>query len=680
MTSEQAHVLYVEDNEATRYAVNRVLAGAGYRVTAASEGDRGLALARADRPDLVLLDVKLPDTTGFDICRRLKRDEQTKGIPVVFLSASHVSAHDKVAGLEGGADMYLTHPVEPHVLVAALGALMRVRRAEAKYRRLAGANVVGVAEFDLEGRILEANEEYLRVTGRARADVAQERLRWSDLIPPDLRDASAAGVEEFRRTGAIAAHEMEYLRPDGSRVSVITAAAALGRGERGIVVVLDISERRRAEREREEALARAEAAQRRLAFLLSASNALMTVQDDPDDALRRVASLCTGMICDACLIDRIPEPGVVARAAAAAAAPEGRDAAAILAARPPRLSEGAIGRALATGDTQHLRDVRDPAGLQPGLDVEGRSALAALAPGTVAVHPLISHGRILGALTLVRTGREADLSPFDAALGEEVALRLAIALDAVRLRDELARAVRAREDALAEVSHELRNPLSSVLLASLQLQRAVERPDLPELVRRSAATVRRSGERMNRLVNDLLDLARIDSGHFTLQTGRHEVPQLLAEAAEAVNAQIGEHGAKLEVSAPAGLTIECDRERVHRVLVNLLSNAAKASPRGGRVVASARAEGQDVVFTVSDEGPGIPPEIRDHLFERFRRGREPGEGVGLGLSIAKVLVESHGGVIWNAEAPGGGTVLTFRLPAAQGHGARENPSPSPSPQ
>ncbi|HET7825834.1 MAG TPA: ATP-binding protein [Anaeromyxobacter sp.] len=674
MTSEQAHVLFVEDNEATRYAVNRVLANAGYRVTAASEGDRGLALALADRPDLVLLDVRLPGASGFEICRELKRDESTRGIPVVFLSASHVSAQDKVAGLEGGADMYLTHPVEPHVLVASLGALMRVRRAEAKYRRLAGSNVVGVAEFDLDGRILDANDEYLRITGRTRADVAEGRLRWSEVIAPDLHAVTAAGADELRRTGAMAAHELEFLRPDGTRVPVIRAAASVGRGERGISVVLDISERRRAEREREEALARAEAAQARLGFLLSVSNALMAAQDDPDDALRRVAALCTGMICDACIVDRIPEPGTVTRAAVAAAPPDRRDAAAILAARPPRLSEGAIGRALASGDVQRLRDVRDAALLQPGLDAEGRRALDALGTGAIAVHPLISHGRILGGLTLVRRGNDADLSPIDAALGEEVALRAAMALDAVRLRDELTRAVRAREDALAEVSHELRNPLSSVLLASLQLERAVERPDLPDLVKRRAATVRRSGERMNRLVNDLLDLARIESGHLTLDAGRHDVAQLLLDAVEAAHAQAGEHGAKLEVSAPPGLQLECDRDRIHRVLVNLLSNAAKASPRGGRVVASARADGQDVVFTVSDEGPGIPAELRDHLFERFWRGRQPGEGVGLGLSIAKALVESHGGAIWTAEAPGGGAVFAFRLPAAQPH--RERPAGS----
>jgi PAS domain S-box-containing protein len=675
MSSEPAHVLFVEDNEATRYAVNRVLAGAGYRVTAAAEGERGLALARAHRPDLVLLDVKLPNASGFDICRSLKSDEDTKGIPVVFLSASHVSAHDKVAGLEGGADLYLTHPVEPHVLVATLGALMRVRRAEAKYRRLAGSNVVGVAEFDVDGRVLDANEEYLRITGHTRRELVLEELSWHAFVPPGLQEQTARIVDEFRRTGTIPAQEMELVRPDGMRVPVISAAASVGRGDRGIAVCVDISERKRAEREREEALARAEAAQSRLGFLLSVSNALMTAQQGPEDALRRVATLCTGIVCDVCVIDRIPAPGVVARAAVAVADPALQPAADALAAREPRVSEGAIGRALATGDVQQFKNSRDPEVLQPAHDDAGRGVLAALEVTAATVHPLVSQGRILGALTLARRGLGAAPAPFDAALGEEVALRVAMALDAVRLRDELSRAVRAREDALAEVSHELRNPLSSVLLASLQLERAVERPDLPDLVKRRAATVRRSGERMNRLVNDLLDLARIESGHFTLALERQDVAQLLADAAESAAAQAAELGVGIEVSAPTGLGIHCDRERVHRVLVNLLSNAAKASPKGGRVTASAQADGDEVVFTVRDEGQGIPAEVRGHLFERYWRGRQPGEGVGLGLSIVKALVENHGGRVWTEDAQGGGTVFAFRLPLdPQADRARTNAS------
>lgn len=662
---DQGHVLYVEDNEATRYVVNRVLANAGYRVTAAAQGDRGVALARADQPDLVLLDVKLPDTTGFDVCRRLKSDAETKGIPIVFLSASHVSSHDKVAGLEGGADLYLTHPVEPHVLVATLGALLRVRRAEAKYRRLAGSNVVGVAEFDAEGRIIDANEEFLRLSGYAPEDVREGRLLWGELISPEWRDRSERLREEYRRTGALPAHETEIVRRDGGRVPLLVATAALLRHERGITVVVDLTDRKRVEREREEALRRAEAAQGRLAFLLSISNALMLAPEGVGEALRRVAKLCAGPICDWCVIDRLVAPRTAERAAVAAADPAGEAAGRVIAARTPAVGEAAVGRALATGDVQRLEGRVDATALEPVADPEHREALRTLGVGSAVVRPLVAGGRVLGALTLVRSARSAEASPVDAALGEEVAARIALALDTARLHEELSRAVRAREDALAEVSHELRNPLSSVILAAIQLERSADAPQLADVVRRRAGTLRRSGERMNRLVNDLLDLARFESGHLTLELGRHAAAGIVSEAVDAAEAQLRELGVEARVEAPSGLTVECDRERILRVLLNLLSNAAKASPRGGTVEVSVAAAGEDVAFSVRDQGPGIPAAQRAHLFERYWQGRGPGEGVGLGLSIVKALVEAHGGRMSVASAPGSGSTFAFRIPASQ---------------
>ncbi len=663
MTEAKPHVLYVEDNEATRYVVNRVLAGAGYRVTSAASGDPGVALARASHPDLVLLDVKLPDTTGFEVCRRLKSDAQTSGIPVVFLSASHVSAQDKVIGLEGGADMYLTHPVEPHVLVAALGALLRVRRAEAKYLRLMGSNVVAVAEFDLDGQILDANEEYLRITGHTREELAAGRVRWKDVIAPAFQAEADRRREEFARMGAVPAHEMEYLRADGTNVSIITAAASLGRDERGIMVAVDVSERKRAEREREEALARAEAAQGRLSFLLSVSTALMGEPASVVNGLRRVAGLCAGVIADWCAVDRLLPSGEVERLVVVAADPARHSAALSLLAQPPVPGQGAIGRTLASGAAEHLREVRNPAFLQDVGGAESRAALGALGVAAASVYPLAAQGRTLGALTLVRSTAGAELSPLDAALGEEVASRAAAALENARLHEHLAQAVRAREDALAEVSHELRNPLSAIVLAAVQLERGAERTD-PEIVRRAAATVTRSGERMKRLVNDLLDLARFESGgRLSLELGRHDAGEIVSEAVDAA-LQGREGDARVGAAVPPGTALECDRGRVHRVLVNLLSNAIKASPPLGRVTASAQREGDWVVFAVQDEGPGVPPELRVRLFERYSRGRDSERGVGIGLSIAKAIVESHGGRIWLEGGTGGDTRFLFRLPLA----------------
>jgi signal transduction histidine kinase len=132
--SRRGHVVFVDDNEATRYAVSRILAGAGYAVTAAETGRAGLERVRTEQPDVVLLDIGLPDMSGFEVVRRLKGDATTRPIPVVHLSAMSVSAAEQAQGLEGGADAYLTHPIEPRVLVATLDALLRARRAEAALR------------------------------------------------------------------------------------------------------------------------------------------------------------------------------------------------------------------------------------------------------------------------------------------------------------------------------------------------------------------------------------------------------------------------------------------------------------------------------------------------------------------------------------------------------------------
>ncbi|HET9594196.1 MAG TPA: response regulator, partial [Anaeromyxobacteraceae bacterium] len=298
------HLLLVEDNEATRYAVVRVLRGAGYRVSAAETGERGVAMTRELRPDLVLLDVKLPDMMGFEVAAQLRSDPATAGIPIVHLSATHISTADQIRGLEGGADAYLTHPIEPHVLVATLDALLRVRMAEARYRRLFTTGILGIVHWTLDGEILDANDEFLRIAGRDRRELAGP-LRFSDLTPEEARAEDAAVLAELRATGVGRTVERELLRADGSRVPVAVGAALLqGREGEAVAFVADLTARRAAERERDQALAsardalaRAESAQRRMALLLGISGALMREPTDPRAALRELTAALVPEVC-----------------------------------------------------------------------------------------------------------------------------------------------------------------------------------------------------------------------------------------------------------------------------------------------------------------------------------------------------------------------------------------------
>jgi CheY-like chemotaxis protein len=157
---QRVTILTADDSETNRYIISRILSKAGFEVVGAATGLETLRLA-TQQPDLIVLDIHLPDMNGFDICRQLKADPETKSIPIIHLSASFVKSQDKVQGLDGGADGYLTQPVEPAELIATINSLLRLRRAEEAARVAAqqwqttfDAICDGVCLLDREGEIL----------------------------------------------------------------------------------------------------------------------------------------------------------------------------------------------------------------------------------------------------------------------------------------------------------------------------------------------------------------------------------------------------------------------------------------------------------------------------------------------------------------------------------------------
>lgn len=182
-SEEHNHILVVDDSEGTRFAVCRMLQAAGFRVTEAGTGEEALRLAK-EMPDLVLLDVRLPDLSGFDVCRTIKSDPCTAVIPVLHMSASFVRAEDQAYGLEGGADGYLTEPVDRVVLIATVRALLRARRAEARARE---AMRVAESANRAKDRFLAALSHELR-TPLTPALMAVCAMATNDALPADVRD------------------------------------------------------------------------------------------------------------------------------------------------------------------------------------------------------------------------------------------------------------------------------------------------------------------------------------------------------------------------------------------------------------------------------------------------------------------------------------------------------------
>ena len=227
------------------------------------------------------------------------------------------------------------------------------------------------------------------------------------------------------------------------------------------------------------------------------------------------------------------------------------------------------------------------------------------------------------------------------------------------------RATRLRDDVLAVVAHDLRNPVHTIILSTGVLH------DIPldEPQRRQRlAVIDRTAKGMDHLIGDLLDATRIESGTFDVRRGHVQVSALLDDALESFDAQAKECGITLQCSVSQDLPpVVGDRDRLAQVLSNLIGNALKFTPRGGTIRVNAIAGADDVLeVSVADSGNGIPAEHLPHVFDRFWQADRQGRaGAGLGLSIVKGIVEAHGGRIRVASVVGEGTTFSFTIPLAK---------------
>ncbi len=242
-----------------------------------------------------------------------------------------------------------------------------------------------------------------------------------------------------------------------------------------------------------------------------------------------------------------------------------------------------------------------------------------------------------------------------------------------RMSGELEQLERLRRELVANVSHELKTPISALRAHLENLLDGVERPD-PETLEIMLS----QSERLGRLVDQLLELSRLESGDVPLRREEVALASLVRQVLSEIEVARPGSGVTLERRLAEDLPpVLADRERIHQVLFNLLDNAMRFTPSGGRVTVSAERRDGAVDVRVADTGPGIAPEHLPRLFERFYRvdpARSAREGgTGIGLAIARSVVEAHGGRIWAESSPGRGSVFTFELPVAPAAETRREP-------
>ena len=265
-------ILVVDDNAPLRYALARTLRQHGFDVLEAATGEDALKVASAERPDLVLLDVNLPDIHGFDVARSLKSGDRTKNIPILQISASFVQREHRTAGLEAGADAYLVEPVEPGELVATIRALLRMRDAEAGLQRtramlaaVVEASPLAILVFDRSGFMTTWNPAAERLIASPIPVASAVGATGTPERPPTpsfLRDAALLGA--LGRGDAVSALEREWVRDDGAKMELSIFAAPLdpSTAHGYVAIIEDISLRKHFERERSDLLARERDARR----------------------------------------------------------------------------------------------------------------------------------------------------------------------------------------------------------------------------------------------------------------------------------------------------------------------------------------------------------------------------------------------------------------------------------
>ena len=291
---------------------------------------------------------------------------------------------------------------------------------------------------------------------------------------------------------------------------------------------------------------------------------------------------------------------------------------------------------------------------------------------TYLATPLIHAGETVGAMAL--HFREAGaLGAADRSFTLLMAQAIATALHRARSYDaeqekrkqaELIAAT--REEVLGVVAHDLRNPLSLIVTTTELLQEE----DLERDRRKQVLDIAmRAGKQMNRLIGDLLDTVHMQSGKFSLDLEAVDVCGILRQADETFRPIARKRRIRLRSQCPDGpIWVRGDSFRISQLLGNLLGNALKFTPDGGSVTYGGTLSGGEVTFYVTDTGPGIAPEQMTHLFEQFWQARNDKRGVGLGLTIAKGIVDAHGGRIWCDSTLGAGSTFSFTLPVMGDHG------------
>jgi PAS domain S-box-containing protein len=684
------NILLVDDRPENLAALKTILNRPEYRLVAVTSGKEALRAALREKFALILLDVVMPEMDGFEVARHLKEVEGSRYIPLLFLTAIATDVVHIYRAYSVGAVDYLIKPLDNEVVrrkVAVFVDLFRQRQeierqaellraaerrafdlrlaelrlaTDRRYQKLVSGIDYAISwTTDRERRLTFISEQAPGVLGYTMEQFLEPDF-WAKRIHPDDREAFMALARR-----ALGAGEHTDLRLNHRMVAADGRVRWFHTGMAGTAydggeihgVSVDVTDIKEAERTQ---------------ALLAEVAGVLSESLDYRVTLPKVAKCIVPSFADVCLIDEVID-GSRRRELAVSHVDPAAEEWVRCEKGPSTLDPSApvgIGHVVATRRADLHREVPDERWLAVAL---GLAPLADQTTGATSCMfiPLLTRERVLGVMTLLSCSRQR-FAAADLAVAEEVGRRVALAMENTLLYEAAHRATRAREQLLAVVSHDLRNPLSATVIMAGQIEHGAARLKGGERLQKAARAILNSTSRMDRLIGDLMDFTQLEFG--TLKVDRHpvRVKGIVERSLETEGPLAATKGLVLDAQVSEDLVVHCDRERVLQILSNLVGNAIKFTPRGGSVSVRAERDALEVQFSVSDTGPGIAEEELPKIWERFWRAKgATEEGVGLGLAIAKGLVEAQDGRIWVESKPRVGTTFYFTLPSAVGVVAEE---------
>lgn len=487
------------------------------------------------------------------------------------------------------------------------------------------------------------------------------------LIHPDDRPAVEQARAASFASGGDGLFEVEHrvIRDDGSVRWVLARGRTYFEGDgedrrplRASGTIVDITDRKQTELE-----------QRLLAEI---GEVLMAAGLGYDETLASIARVVLGGFADCCVVDVVEPHGDVRRLEVVHAEPAKAELAdelrrALLDRRRPHLVALAL-----RGDGVLIREVTPAFLASVAQGDDHLRLLCELEPRSIIAVPMLAGGQVLGALAFVSTRTERRYGDRDLQFARDVASRVALGLENARLYAVAKRAIEARDQVLSTVAHDLRSPLNNILLACELLQGSgAYQASTGEVIARAA-------KRMTRLIQDMLDVAKHEAGSLVMQPDRVSLTTVLAEAIDSERAAAA--SARLALHRVGGSELPSamvDRDRLLQVFDNLIGNAIKFTRPGGAISVGGTPRPGEVMFWIADSGPGIPADSLARIFDRFWcASRADRRGAGLGLAIAKAMVEAHGGRIWVESQLGVGTTFYFTVPVGPNQASRFPPARS----